>query len=94
MLIEDIMSGAIRAAYVHRMLPSIPIAFVHAGYSPKFLKYLQQHHKLTSIDAVTNFTSQALVSAVERCARIPCKIKGEVFDAGPDRGGRSIGGPL
>eukprot|EP01031_Cornospumella_fuschlensis_P025996 gene25996-31391_t len=92
-LIEDIVSGAVRGAYLHT-INTTPIIFVHAGFSPAYLQYLRKQDIQTPPQLV-NHTHNQLVQAIKRCDGFPCRtIKGEVFDAGPDRGGSGVGGPF
>lgn len=93
MLTTDIKSGAVQMAYLHR-INGVPLVFVHAGYNPKFIKYLAKQGA-HSAEEIVNHAITSLRTAVSRCTGIPCKtIKGELYDAGPDRGGAGIGGPL
>ncbi len=94
-MLEDILSGAVLGAYVHRV-SDVPILFIHAGIRPKFADYLKE------IAIPDNFTADAIAEYVNgmlkfnafQCSTPPCKFEGELFDSGPDRGGSGIGGPL
>lgn len=93
LLSEDLKSGAVQGAYLHNV-HDIPIVFVHAGYSPPFLSYLAQQGVKT-VEEVVLATNLTLSSAMQNCGNnLLCPLNGELFDAGPDRGGRAIGGPF
>lgn len=100
-LLEDIADGSIQAAYVHTR-HDIPILFVHAGITPNFYKYVQKDLYPKAVK--TQISAQEMAEyangllrthAAKNCKNIPCKpFKHEFFDAGPDRGGAGVGGPL
>ena len=91
---EDIANNKVLGAYVHT-LNRIPLLFVHAGFSPAFLAYLKKN-KLSDANPyqLANYTNNELKKTLAACRAYPCKLDGELFEAGPDRGGKGIGGPL
>jgi hypothetical protein len=90
LLVNDISNQNIIASHVE-IIHNIPILFVHAGFRKKFLKYLN----LTSVEAISHYLNQQLVIDLQHCEQIPCKKfnNHELYEGGPDRGGRGIGGP-
>lgn len=99
-VLEDVGDGSIQAAYVHTR-HSIPILFVHAGVTPNFYAYAQKdlypQAKNTQVLAqeMAEYMNDLLTKNVGKCKNIPCKeFKHEFFEAGPDRGGSGVGGPL
>ena len=94
MLVEDIASGAVKGSHLET-INNVPVVFVHAGFGPDYLRHLKSK-EISSPERIVNDTASHLVRAVGACASFPCRSinSHEVFDAGPDRGGRGIGGPL
>ena len=94
-MLEDILSGDVVSAFVHR-IRGVPILFTHAGINPNFHVYLKNKVKIEdTVDAIAAYVNKELITAATKCEDLPCtSFKGEVFDSGPDRGGRGIGGPL
>jgi len=43
---------------------------------------------------IERYVNAVLYQTVSGCVSFPCRFKHPVFDAGPDSGGRGIGGPL
>ena len=103
-LVDDIMTGKMVAARVlhltSKLGKDIPVLFVHAGYHAKFLKYLtnvalDEKNGVLDPEDVAKYTNKMLVDTVKQCQRYPCdKFTDEVFEAGADRGGDNVGGPL
>jgi hypothetical protein len=96
LIVEDILSGKMVAAKVIRHRNNIPIMFVHAGFNNNFLNYLYntvlEDH---SPESIAQYTNRILRDTTARCPHFPCnQFNDEVFEAGPDRGGSGIGGPL
>lgn len=94
-MLEDIQSGAVLGVYVHR-IADVPILFIHAGIRPKFADYLKE----TAIpgdftaESIAEYVNGMLKFSAFQCSTPPCKFEGELYDSGPDRGGKGIGGPL
>jgi hypothetical protein len=94
---QDILSNNVVAAYIHH-IGDFSLLFVHAGYSQAFLKYLQKKLKLKDKslngDNIVNYSNELLKFKISKCKKSLCKFTDELFEAGPDRGGSGIGGPL
>ena len=117
MIVEDIASGDVVGAYVHR-LHDVPLLFSHAGFSKPFYDYLKRQIAPTSLtdsiagllsskpkgledkltpEQIMNYTNDLLRKVVGQCSTFPCRMnedRYELFEAGRDRGGPGIGGPL
>ena len=100
MVVEDIKEGNVVGAYVHHS-HGVPILFVHAGFRKDFYRFMQSElypNAVTSeVSAVeiANYTNNLLNQFINNCDSFPCAdFTHELFQAGPDRGGRGIGGPL
>mmetsp|Transcript_25384 Transcript_25384/g.42311 ORF Transcript_25384/g.42311 Transcript_25384/m.42311 type:complete len:492 (-) Transcript_25384:70-1545(-) len=53
------------------------------------------HDSLLSAEAIAEYINSILTNQIKICRQFPCsKFTNQVFDAGPDRGGTGIGGPL
>ena len=97
---QDVADGSLQAAYVHYVY-DVPILFIHAGVRPEYYTYLQKQlspedpsKQLTPIEIAAYFNN-ILQSYLAQCKSVPCApSKNEFFEAGPDRGGTHIGGPL
>jgi len=102
-MIQDIKEGTLQMAYAHSR-HDVPLLFVHAGVSPEFYKYLQKtlHPGSTStvLSAVeiAEYANKQLQQDFSTCTALPCQDQQssakELYEAGPDRGGAGIGGPL
>lgn len=91
-MINDILSKKIIGAY---LLPinNVPVVFVHAGFSSAFMTYMQKQNVKTPQEIV-DYTNGILHHKINTCSHFPCKLPDELFEAGPERGGKGIGGPL
>mgnify|MGYP006179484613 CR=1 FL=1 len=101
-MINDIKEGTLQMAYAHTR-HDVPLLFVHAGVSPEFYKYLQRtlHPGATTVLSaieIAEYANQQLRQDFSTCTALPCQDKKssakELYEAGPDRGGAGIGGPL
>jgi hypothetical protein len=100
-LADDIADGSLQASYVHTR-NNVPVLFIHAGVRPQYYAHLQKALKPASPH--TNLTANEVAEAANAILRnfvaeckgvLPCPEKDDpFFDAGPDRGGIGIGGPL
>ena len=69
-------------------------------YSEFFINLLQRSLLLEEgnekgASMVAKFVNSALSAAVGKCkVKTPCALRHPIFEAGPERGGRGIGGPL
>lgn len=103
-IVDDILSGKMVAARVLHLTSKqgkdIPVVFVHAGYHAKFLKYLtnvalDEKNGVLDPEDIVKYTNKILVDTIKKCPRYPCdKFTDEIFEAGADRGGDNVGGPL
>ena len=96
----DIAEGTLQAAYVHTRY-EVPILFTHAGVRPAYYEHMRK--KLHPTDSTELSAHEVAASAnaelkqyAEKCnGYYPCsEPKSHFFEAGPDRGGAGIGGPL
>jgi hypothetical protein len=99
-IMSDVNSRNVVGAYVH-MLQESPILFVHAGISSAFYKYMQREmypkdpSKKIPASAAAEYINTVVLQAISGCKKFPCpEFTHELFEAGPDRGGKGIGGPL
>lgn len=92
---DDILQKKVLGAYVHT-INRMPILFVHAGYSQAFLTLLKKTNAVPDINAkaIANYTNLMLRKSMQKCRKFPCQMTEEIFEAGPDRGGKGVGGPL
>ncbi len=92
-MLEDILGRRVVGAFVHR-IDGVPILFTHAGVGPDFHEHIHESFATNfTVDSIEQYINSRLVSSAAKCTQYPCKFKGEVFDSGPDRGGKGIGGP-
>lgn len=72
----------------------VPLMFVHAGYRATFL----EASRAKGATALAEELNAALVDAMSQCSRdwkaCPFDRYGELFEAGPERGGKFLGGPV
>ena len=92
---QAILEDRQHAAYVHTV-GEMSILFIHAGLRPEMMSYLQQKLSNSSADAIADHMNSVLVEHTFRCPGFGkrCAFDDEIFEAGPDRGGKSIGGPF
>ena len=95
---EGVLDGSIVGSYVHRIQDQ-PVLFVHAGFRPTFLTHLRQTLSDASAEGLAAHVNGLLKGVVSRCMDdtmefVPCTFDDDVFEAGPDRGGKSLGGPF
>jgi hypothetical protein len=86
----EILSGDLLGAYVHRIRGK-PLMFIHAGFRPKFLDQLKLQLQDSSPEGIAEYVNEALVRFTEACsssAAAKCDYDDELFEAGPDRGGK------
>jgi hypothetical protein len=92
--VADINAGTLVVAHIEK-LNDVPVVFVHGGFTST---YLNQHKKLlghnANIEDIVAHANSLLKHAVQNCHRIPCSFDHDMFQAGPERGGRGIGGPM
>jgi hypothetical protein len=87
---QDILNGGLLGAYVHR-LHGKPLFFVHAGFRPKYLERLKFMLQDSSPEGMAEYVNNMLVEYTAKCspsALSKCDYADELFEAGPDRGGK------
>lgn len=91
------MEGTVQAAF-NKALHGINLLFVHAGFRKKFVDtVLPANFQGNEAKFLAQYTNKMLTKETTKCDEsnaIYCSIRGDIFDAGPERGGRSIGGPF
>ncbi len=94
---DSISSGTVRGSY-HTQLHGEDILFVHAGFRRKMKAMILPKSGVENEAAfLANYVQTALRNEVQKClgsGTFCSSLKGEVFGAGPERGGRSVGGPF
>lgn len=95
---RGVLDGSVVGSFVHR-IGDQPLLFVHAGFRPKFVDKLQRTLPDSSAEGIAGYVNGLLTDFVQKCTDeskffVPCEFPDEVFEAGPDRGGKGIGGPL
>ena len=81
----------------HHKIGEVDLVFSHGGIRPEMMSYIQrsiQPHGLNisasnMVDFINNVTLE-----YANCSTVFCPFDHEIFGAGSDRGGRSIGGPF
>lgn len=96
-LVADILDGKVVVSFVEE-IKGVDIVFVHAGYSTNFLKHVRNIiGSKASMTDIADHANNLLVQILRGCAKNPsqrCHFADELFEAGPERGGRGVGGPL
>lgn len=88
----------VRGAHVLR-IHGMPLIFVHAGFRPAMVRFVQDEYytriggNITTAEQLAKYVNLLVHEVAEKCKKF-CAFNGAVFDAGPDRGGTSIGGPI
>lgn len=94
--IED---GSIISSHV-RHVGGVPVMFVHAGFRREMIDFMKKHYSIKgTADELSDVTNNALRHLVTsqheaRTVVLPRGRDEEIFEAGPERGGRNIGGPF
>eukprot|EP01035_Chromulina_nebulosa_P019534 gene19534-25432_t len=83
----------LKSSYTIR-LNNIPIIFTHGGLRTDFIKYLTFNYAITAPEDISEYINDALKENTASCKSSRCNYDDEVFEAGRDRGGSSIGGPI
>ena len=93
----SIIEGNVQAAFA-KTLHGINLLFVHAGFRQKFIDtILPVNFQGNEAKFLAQHANKMLTKETVKCDEsnsIYCSIRGDIFDAGPERGGRSIGGPF
>ena len=82
---DDVLAGRVQGAFAIG-----PYLFSHAGFRPAMIDEIDE----TSAEKLAERVNTALRDAVAKCSENTCAFAGPLFSAGPDRGGRGIGGPF
>ena len=97
---KSIIDGRVVGAYVHRIFDQ-PLMFIHAGFRPKYLDYLTRilSSENSSPENMASHINNLLIEQTRQCTTEDgefkeCSYVDEAFEAGPDRGGKGIGGPF
>ncbi len=92
---QAILEDRQHAAYVHK-IGNMSILFIHAGLRPDMMSYFDRKLDNVSADSIAHHMNQVLIDHTTRCPGFGkrCAYDDEIFEAGPDRGGRNIGGPF
>ena len=90
---QDILTKKLILGFTHR-IANIPFLFTHAGFHNNFIKYLQFVIGSFSSDDIVSYMNGILIDKTASCASESCAYADEIFEAGKDRGGTGIGGPL
>jgi len=76
----------------------VPILFTHAGIRPTFFDYLKSgagtNTPIVTVDDIVFYINEKLLVDTNNCKKTWCKYEDELYEAGPDRYGDGIGGPL
>lgn len=90
-----IMNETIQGAYLSQIHPT-PLLFIHAGLRTKMINYMVDTMKIDlSPLGIVSSVNSVTKNEIEYCAPAgPCGFKHELFQAGSERGGNSIGGPF
>ncbi len=92
---KQILNGQLVAAYAVQV-HNESLLFVHAGFREAYLSHLEDKAVDTTTQGLANHLNSLLVSSTRRCKKADqaCAYADEAFEAGPERGGRNIGGPM
>lgn len=102
MMKEEIVSGAVKGAYAMDTAEGLPLFFVHAGIRPQMMEHLRKTIPVLSSGGaaqeshvVAEYINNKLLEDVKRCSApgARCPLNDLVYSAGPERGGRELGGP-
>jgi len=85
----SILNGTLKVAH-SLYYKGIPLFISHAGLRNEMIKYIN----LTDIDLLSTYINNKLLEVIDKCKddNIKCKFSHEIFQAGKERGGTSIGG--
>jgi hypothetical protein len=101
----NVFNNNVNGAFLHKFLGE-NLIFVHAGFRPNYITLLNKYLLNNAIDGnILSLTPELLVEhannelkeAFSKCPvgdYKPCSLENPIFQAGPDRGGREIGGPF
>ena len=84
---SEVEAGAVQAGFAVG-----PFLFTHSGFRPSMLRRLQRRTPDELAAHVNDRLTRALQTCVETAGTASCSFRDDVFSAGPDRGGRGVGG--
>lgn len=91
---RDIMNRKLHVSHVVRV-HDVPILFTHAGLHADFMKHLHQTIGSMTAEDIAKYLNGVLLDSTTACIdHGDCEYEDQVFEAGRDRGGAGIGGPL
>jgi hypothetical protein len=96
---EDIQNNLLLGAFSY-VSHGVPLLFSHAGLRPDMkdvvVNTISKSRSLAAGDVdevmVASYINEVLVRAIGSCQNKVCTLKDAIFQAGPERGGSSIGG--
>ncbi len=96
---EDIQNNLLLGAFSY-VSHGVPLLFSHAGLRPDMkdlvLSIISKSQNIVPSDVdeamVASYINGVLVRSVSACQNKVCTLKDAIFQAGPERGGSSIGG--
>ncbi len=91
---QDILRKKLALGHVLR-INDVPIMFTHAGFHSGFLSYLERTIGSMTPEDITSYLNGILIDTTISCVNDGvCEYDDQIFEAGRDRGGSGIGGPL
>jgi hypothetical protein len=96
---SSILRNKVRGAY-YRTLHGVDLLFTHSGFRQDMKRLVlgaaSASPSTSEAKALAEFTNKLLFDSVKKCSHedSTCKMRHELFEAGPERGGESIGGPF
>jgi len=94
---DDIQNDLLKAAHIE-YIGKTPILFIHGGIRNEFVKYIEEEiNGNITPDILEYYLNNELINNIIECNKygyITCEdfLYHEIFQAGPERGGNSIGG--
>lgn len=101
----NVLNDNVKGAYLHKFMGE-NLLFVHAGFRTKYITLLNDFLSKNAVNGnilpvtpelLVEHTNRYLKEAFSKCVvgdYTPCPLDHPIFQAGPDRGGRDIGGPF
>ena len=90
---QDITNGDFLASYLFKPYSDIPFLFTHAGYRETFLDKYSYKGNDINVTAKVELLNQDFNNLLVQANQAK-NFNHEYFDAGPDRGGQGLGGPM
>lgn len=95
---QGISNESIIGSYV-RDMEGVPLMFVHAGFRKEMIDFMKKKYSITgTANELSYYTNKVLKDVIVKQSEasvisLPRGPDDELFEAGPERGGRRIGGP-